>query len=87
MGIYISPKNALLTGWSFYDYIPKPGVRYNHQETYFIYFSYGHNMDTDYHFHLDLLVCFLQKLFLKYFFNSFFLRLKIPMIRLQLILF
>lgn len=57
MGIYISPKNSRLTGWSLYDYIPEPGDKFNDQDTYFIYFSYGHNMDTDYHFYLDFEVC------------------------------
>lgn len=66
MGIYISPKkNSILTGWSFYDYIPKPGDTFNEQPTYFIFFSYGHNMDTDYNFYLDFWVCSIQKLFLK----------------------
>lgn len=60
MGIYISPKNANLTGWSFYDFIPRPGVKFNEQDTYFIYFSYGLNLDTDYTFYLDFLVCNLQ---------------------------
>lgn len=72
MGIYISPKNSRLTGWSFYDYIPRPGVKFGEQETYFIYFSYGHNMDTDYDFYLDLWVCTLQKLFMKNYLTIFF---------------
>lgn len=58
MGIYISPKNSILSGWSLTDQIPKPGDPFNDQHTYFIYFSYGQNMDTDYHFHLDFVVCF-----------------------------
>lgn len=58
MGIYISPKSSTtLSGWSFYDYIPKPGNKFNEQETYFVYFSYGHNMDKDYTFSLDFSVC------------------------------
>lgn len=55
MGIYISPKvQTELVNWSFMNYVPKPGSKFNDQDTYYIFFSYQLDIhEPKYEFYLD----------------------------------
>lgn len=54
MGIYVSPKvQTELVEWSFMDYVPKPGSKFNEQDTYYIFFTYQLDLHTKYDFFLD----------------------------------